>query len=49
MPIIIVVTAVLFASAVMAVELPKEGKFAGTFHGAGTFQAAAMSKDANSG
>ena len=49
MRITIVLTAVLFASAAMAGELPKEGKFAGTFHGAGTFKAAAMGKDAISG
>jgi hypothetical protein len=45
----IVLTSVLFASAAVAGELPKEGKFSGTFHGAGTFKAATMGKDTISG
>lgn len=46
---IMLCVAMLSASAAMAGELPKEGKFSGTYHSSGTLKIASMGKDTISG
>jgi hypothetical protein len=41
----IVLASALFAASAMAGELPKEGKFSGTYNAAGTYHGTAMGKD----
>ena len=43
---VIVIASALFAASTMAGELPKEGKFSGTYQAIGTYHGTAMGKDA---